>query len=43
LPASEEVKAHWKNKYQPDRGLGAIVKDRKQNGKFRYQAYETLP
>lgn len=35
LPASEEVKARLKDKYQPDLGLGTIVKGRKQNGKFR--------
>jgi cytochrome c peroxidase len=35
LPAGEEIKARKKDNYQPDLGLGAIVKDRKQNGKFR--------
>lgn len=35
LPASKVAKARLKDKYQPDLGLGAIVKNRKQNGKFR--------
>src|SRR5688572_21434198 len=35
LPASKEAKAQLKTKYQPDLGLGAVVKDSKQNGKFR--------
>lgn len=35
LPANPEIKTRLKDKYQPDLGLGAIVKNAEENGKFK--------